>query len=95
VKQCNLGYASGCPRLPLDRAADAVRFGVAERSATLVTIQCVFERDHRPAGAGVLQYDVAARSWTTDQGPCIQQMAERYLESYLSRAAAKEDGNGR
>ena len=26
---CNLGYAIGCPRLPHERSADAVRFAIA------------------------------------------------------------------
>src|SRR5271154_267622 len=29
LKNCNLGYASNCSRLPRDRASDAIRFSVA------------------------------------------------------------------
>lgn len=86
LKNCNLGYAVKCPRLPPDRAADAIRFSIARDSGSHLTLWFVHERDHRPAGHGILEYDVLRAAWTSPHvDPRIQKMAECYLQSYLQR----------
>lgn len=86
---CNLGYAVACPHLPKERAADAVRFSVARDRGTQLELWFIFERNHRPAGHGKLQYDVAADRWLSlHPNPQIQKMAACYLESYLQRRLA-------
>jgi hypothetical protein len=75
--------------LPKERAADAVRFSVARDRGTQLELWFIFERNHRPAGHGKLQYDVAADRWLSlHPNPQIQKMAACYLESYLQRRLA-------
>jgi hypothetical protein len=83
---CNLGYATGCSRLPKERTADAVRFSVARDRGSQLELWFVCERGHRPADYGKLDYDRASGRWSSrhpDAG--IQKMAECYLEAYLLR----------
>jgi len=97
---CNLGYAASCDWAPTDLALDAVRFAVAapekvasaEQSSSLteparmLRITYVYERDHRPAGRGELEFDLAGAAWVRPhQDPRIQKMAECFLESYLTK----------
>ncbi len=83
---CNLGYAASCPRLPRERACDAVRFSVAGDRGSQLILKFVFEAGHRPAGYGTLEYDLSVGQWVSSQpDPRIQKMAECYLESYLLR----------
>jgi hypothetical protein len=83
---CNLGYASNCPRLPKERTADAVRFGVAHDRGSSLQLRYVFECGHRPAGHGMLEHDLALGRWTTTHPQMqIQKMAECFLQSYLLR----------
>jgi hypothetical protein len=86
LESCNLGYAKSCPRLPKERACDAVRFGVTKESAQSITLYFVFESDHLPAGNGVLEYDRVLKSWTVPHPePRTQRLAESFLQSYLER----------
>jgi len=86
---CNLGYATGCSRLPKERAADAVRFALGEERDGLVHIRFAYERDFLPASHGELIYDATARCWrTTHSDACLLRMAECYLESQKSRRDA-------
>jgi hypothetical protein len=83
---CNLGYARACARLPKERTADAVRFAVSRDAGTQLLVQFVTEFNHQPAGHGILEYDSSLGRWVgTHSDPCIQRMAECYLEAYLSR----------
>jgi hypothetical protein len=83
---CNLGYAAGCPRLPKVRVWDAVRFSVARDLGTQLQIFFVCELGHRPANHGTLEYDLALNRWTAlHSDPCLQKMAECFLQSYLQR----------
>jgi hypothetical protein len=83
---CNLGYATGCLRLPRERNFDAVRFSVASDDSDRVTICFVLESAHRPAGHGFLAYDHALAQWSSVHPDLrIQRMAECYLETYLRR----------
>lgn len=51
-----------------------------------LTVCFVYELAHRPAGYGTLDYDVAWQKWIScHPDPCIQRMAECYLQSYLMR----------
>ena len=86
LEACNLGYAHACPRLPEERIADAVRFGVARRSAEKLVIHFVLERSHLPAGHGTLEYDRTLNQWICPQFDSrIQHLAECFLQSYLER----------
>jgi hypothetical protein len=83
---CNLGYAAGCTRLPEARPHDAVRFSVARDRGAQLEVWFVCEARHRPAGHGILEYDLALDQWTSSHpDPRIQKMAECYLQSYLAR----------
>jgi hypothetical protein len=86
LESCNLGYANSCPRLPRERACDAVRFGVASHSGGRISLQFVFEAEYLPAGHGWLEYDESLNIWiSTYPEPRIQRLAECYLQSYLER----------
>ena len=88
LESCNLGYAKSCPRLPKERACDAVRFAIAQDSGDLIALQFVLESDHRPAGHGVLHFDRLSGSWTSSHpDPLIQKKAECFLQSYLERTS--------
>jgi hypothetical protein len=86
LKDCNLGYALSCTRLPVERASDAVRFSMARENGTQLFLRFVCEKNYRPAGDGLLEYDSQRASWVSSHSdPQIQKMAECYLQSYLSR----------
>ena len=83
---CNLGYAAGCPRLPEERIYDAVRFSIARDRGAQLLLWFVCESGHRPAGHGMLEYDLSLGQWASSHSDlCIQKMAECYLQSYLLR----------
>jgi hypothetical protein len=83
---CNLGYAVGCSWLPQERSCDAVRFSVAHDRGAQLLLWFVCESGHRPAGHGMLEFDVPLERWITPHPDArIQRMAECYLESYLLR----------
>ena len=82
LEPCNLGYASGCPRLPQERSWDAVRFAVLQESSERTVLVYVCERDHLPAEHGNLEFcvhDGACAKPHSD--PRIQKMAKCFLES--------------
>jgi hypothetical protein len=94
---CNLGYAALCVRLPRDRAWDSVRFGARafcgddQSKIARVEVRCVCERDHRPAGHGVLEFDTTLDQWTNlHPDRKIQRMAECFLSAYLERRKKEE-----
>jgi len=81
---CNLGYAQGCPRLPVKRHADAIRFALGEERDGLVQIRFACEREYLPAAHGDLIYETATRRWqTTHSDACLVRMAECYIEARL------------
>lgn len=95
---CNLGYASTCDWAPADRPWDAVRFAIVAPKRTLpsaansgptqpakvLCISYVCERDHRPAGQGELEFNLAAASWIRPHPDArVRKMAECFLHSYL------------
>lgn len=86
LESCNLGYAKSCSRLPLDRKCDAVRFGVAQDSGQVISLEVVFEAGHLPAGKWRLEYDLSARQWLSEHAEArIQKLADCFLQSYLVR----------
>lgn len=86
LEACNLGYAKTCPRLPKDRACDAVRFAVARESAESILLHFTYESDHLPTGYGTLQYDRSLDIWTAPHPELrTQRLAESFLQSYLER----------
>lgn len=86
LESCNLGYAKSCPRLPQDRASDAVRFVVTNGSRDDITLQFVLEAAYRPAGHGFLKFDPRSRTWIScHPDHLIQKKAECFLQSYLER----------
>jgi hypothetical protein len=96
---CNLGYASSCGWAPQERLFDAVRFAFAvsapdpsaknkprDAAASVLLLRYVCERDHRPVEHGDLEFDLTAAAWQRrHNNPCIQKMAECFLESYLKK----------
>ncbi len=86
LESCNLGYAKSCPRLPVDRGCDAVRFCVTSESPDAISLQFVLETAYLPTAHGFLEYDQRLGNWTlphVDRN--IQRMAECFLQSYLDR----------
>lgn len=89
LESCNLGYAHGCPRLPEQRTADAVRFVVSRQSADRLQLQFVLEAKHLPVAHGNLEYDRILSCWTTGHpDPGIQKLADCFLQAYLQRTPA-------
>lgn len=98
-ESCNLGYAATCIRLPQERAWDAVRFAVSaqrnaggrteafsDRAATVIQLDYVCEREHRPVEHGQLEFDAAQSTWPRQHpNPAVQKMAECFLESYRTK----------
>ena len=96
---CNLGYASSCGWAPQDRLWDAVRFAVsapdpsarnnprdAAVPAHILLLRYVCERNHRPVEHGDLEFDLSRATWQRQHSnPCIQKMAECFLDSYLKK----------
>ncbi len=87
TRWCNLGYARGeCPRFPADPAQpDAARYVVTHDGEGVVTIAFALERDHRPAGHGVLQYRDGTISGDCDE--VVRRQALVYARAYLRRKA--------
>ncbi|HEY1263709.1 MAG TPA: hypothetical protein VGF06_09305 [Terriglobales bacterium] len=86
---CNLGYASRCPRLPKERFADAVRFCVSQDNGARLLITFVCETAHLPAEHGTLEFGLAPACWLSrHRNACIQKMAECYVQSYLLRRSS-------
>jgi hypothetical protein len=93
---CNLGYAEKCPRLPRERSCDSVRFGIyasartssfENGSARRIQVRFVYERQHLPAGQGVLEFDPAQDCWIAQHPDArVQRMADCFLKAYLERA---------
>jgi len=95
-KFCNLGYADGCLRAPVSRAADAVRFAVVAPAEagrpdsasknTVLRLSYVCERSHRPVDHGVLEFELSTAQWLRPHDDArIQRMAQCFVESYLQK----------
>jgi hypothetical protein len=85
-QDCNLGYASACPRLPAQRAWDTVRFCVSRQEISVISLAYVCERNHLPREHGMLEYRLEDRRWVKPHGDRrIQAMAECFLDSWLRR----------
>jgi hypothetical protein len=83
---CNLGYANDCPHLPPERHADAVHFCVGGDRDGVVQVSWLFVKNHAEAGHGSLEFDRSTGEWRSPHpDPTLQQMAECYLRSYLSK----------
>lgn len=83
---CNLGYASGCSRLPQQRPCDAIRFSVSRDRGSYIALWFVREAAHHPIEHGILEYEMLNRRWTSPHPDAqLQRLAECYLESYLLR----------
>ena len=93
---CNLGYATGCSRLPADRPTDATRFSVAADNGNQIVLYYCSERAHAPVAHGKLQYDFAAGAWPAGHADTrIQRQAECFLASYLERRPRPTAINGK
>ncbi len=85
-EECSLGYASNCPRLPVERPWDAVRFAVSSENASRVWLAYVCEKDHLPAEHGKLEFLLQDRAWVRSHSDeRVQRMAECFLDSWLER----------
>lgn len=100
LRDCNLGYAENCARLPHDRVWDSVRFGartvVPRNGVSSGSIQLRYscERRHFPAENGVLEFDTVRAQWDKSHDDLrIQRMAECFLESYVAKR--RNEGAGR
>lgn len=83
-----MGYAR-CGRLPQEREADAVRFGLAGEQNGRVRVRYVFEIAHRPGESGVLEFDRATGQWLARAADeRLQRMAECFLQAKTERRAA-------
>ena len=87
---CNIGYAKTCPRLPVGRDADSIRFmgrDVKMNGAdALISIKYLLERGHAPVADGELRYDPATAKWQAPHpDERVQTKAQCYLDSYLAR----------
>ena len=83
-----MGYAAKCPRLPLQRDCDAVRFSVARDQGPRLLLCFVYENGHRPAKHGTVEYDVEHGTWIASEPgfhPNIRKMLECYVQAYLQR----------
>jgi hypothetical protein len=89
---CNIGYAKSCSRLPAERSADAVRFCLGEECDGVVHVRYVCEREYLPAGDGELLYDKRSAIWPRKHDdPCVQRMAECYVQAQLERRAPSNE----
>lgn len=89
LKQCNLGYAANCSRLPRERSCDAVRFSIVRDAGSKLVLCFVCELDHHPAEHGILEYDLACGRWQLSHPDArLQKMAQCYLEAYLQHRSA-------
>ncbi|MGA2992348.1 MAG: hypothetical protein ABSD88_17905 [Candidatus Korobacteraceae bacterium] len=85
LKQCNLGYAR-CPRLPVERPADAVRFGIGRDTGGELEIAYVCELNYLPGIHGTLVFSRAASAWVSPHSDArIQRKAQCFVETYLQR----------
>jgi hypothetical protein len=83
---CNLGYSAGCPRLPVARRADCVRFVVMRDSEEKIVLDYIYEREHAPVERGQVEYDCTGQNWPVRlNDECAQRQAECYLATYLER----------
>lgn len=83
---CNLGYSAGCPKLPVSRRADCLRFVVMRDAEGRIVLDYIYEREHVPVERGQLEYDCAAQGWPVRlSDDCAQRQAECYLAVYLER----------
>jgi hypothetical protein len=86
LESCNLGYAKSCPRLPMQRTCDAVRFAISSDRGTRVTLHFVLETAHLPTAHGSLEYDRPSSMWIASHSEArVQKLAESFLQSYLAR----------
>jgi hypothetical protein len=86
LESCNLGYAKSCPRLPIERACDAVRFAVVNDSSDSISLQFVLETAYLPTAHGMLVHNQHSGTWISPHADHrIQRMAECFLQSYLDR----------
>jgi hypothetical protein len=84
--ECSMGYSSTCPRLPADRAWDAIRFAVSRENESRVQLVYVCEKSHLPVEHGNLEYGVLDGQWiNVHSDPRIQKKAECFLVSWLER----------
>jgi len=85
---CNLGYASGCPRLPRERDWDAVRFSVSSANGDKITLLYVCEFGHAPVEHGKLTFDLINEGWLDAPADArVQRLADCYLKAYRDRRA--------
>jgi hypothetical protein len=90
LEGCNLGYAKLCSRLPKERNCDAVRFVVTNDSRERISLQFVYEAEYRPAGHGMLEYDVVLKNWSSPHPKIrIQKLADCFMQEHLERRSRR------
>ena len=87
---CNLGYATACPHLPLERDWDAVRFAVARANEEQVILSYSCERGHAPVEHGTMTFDLSRGQWIHGHDDDrVRRLAAAFLESYRSRGKSE------
>lgn len=94
---CNLGYAEGCGRLPVDRMWDSVRFGARtlqdgkKGTGGCIRVRYVCERGHRPVEHGELEFNPQEARWESrHHDDRVQRMAECFLTGYVEKRKCRE-----
>lgn len=86
---CNLGYATACPQLPVERDWDAIRFSVARVSREHLTISFVCELGHAPIEHGKLTFDLENEGWLgPSPDPRVLTLANCFVHTYRERQHA-------
>jgi hypothetical protein len=94
---CNLGYAEGCRRFPVERTWDSVRFGARtlpdgkRRAGGSIRVRYVCERGHRPVEHGELEFNADEARWEKRHHDSrLQRMAECFLTAYVEKKKDRE-----
>lgn len=92
---CNPGRAhQRCSHFPKSSGADAFRFCVASDADGVIGIFYVAERGGRTVESGTVDFETATGLFRdTQAGETLEKQARAYVESYLRRKSAPEEGS--
>jgi hypothetical protein len=83
---CNLGYATRCPQLPIERDWDAVRFSIARASDEQILLSYACELAHAPIEHGTLTFSLKTETWLNAHADArVCRLAVAYVQTYRSR----------
>jgi len=79
-------FAVSAPPSEKHRGSDKRRGNEAASPTSILGLTYIGELDHRPAGHGELEFDLARGTWLRRHGDArVQKMAECFLETYLRK----------